>query len=103
MVGSAARMRASLVTDAVLNRDVEIFADQDPLAAQVQVRHAQYFHAALAQASVVSIMRLEKPHSLSYQANTFTSVPSMTFVSVASKIDECGSWLKSLETSGASL
>ncbi len=55
------------------------------------------------QASVVSSMRLEKPHSLSYQAHTLTSVPSMTLVSVASKIDECGSWLKSTDTSGASL
>src|SRR6185437_4204106 len=89
--------------DAILDRDVEILADQDPLAAQVHVRHAQDLHDALAHASVVSIMRLEKPHSLSYQANTLTRVPSMIFVSVASKIDECGSWLKSLETSGASL
>ena len=39
---------------------------------------------AFAQASVVSSMRLEKPHSLSYQEQTFTSVPSMTLVSVAS-------------------
>ena len=58
---------------------------------------------AFDQASVVSSMRLEKPHSLSYQAQTFTSVPSMTLVSVASKIEECGSWLKSIDTSGASL
>ena len=35
-------------------------------------------------ASVVSSMRLLKPHSLSYQAQTLTSVPPMTCVSVAS-------------------
>ena len=35
-------------------------------------------------------MRLEKPHSLSYQAITLTRLPSMTKVLVASKIAECG-------------
>ncbi len=73
---------------AVLDRDIEILADQDPLAAQVHVRHAQDLHDALAQARVVSIMRLEKPHSLSYQAQAFTSVPPMTLVRVASNIEE---------------
>jgi hypothetical protein len=38
----------------------------------------------------VSSIRFEKPHSLSYQAHTFTSVPSDTLVSVASKMDEAG-------------
>src|SRR4029077_10461721 len=89
--------------DAVLHRYVQIFPDQDPLVAQVRVRHAQYLHVARDHASVVSSMRLEKPHSLSYQAHTLTSVPSMTLVSVASKIDECASWLKSTDTSGASV
>ena len=32
-------------------------------------------------ATVVSSMRLEKPHSLSYHEMTLTIVPSMTFVS----------------------
>jgi hypothetical protein len=45
---------------------------------------------ALTIASVVSSMRLEKPHSLSYQDSTFTSVPPMTLVSVASKVDDAG-------------
>jgi hypothetical protein len=45
-------------------------------------------------------MRLLKPHSLSYQADTFTSRPA-TLVSVASKVDDAGSWLKSDDTSGA--
>lgn len=53
-------------------------------------------------ATVVSSIRLLKPHSLSYQLDTFTRRPD-TFVSVESKIDERGSWLKSLETSGAVL
>src|SRR5215472_17027958 len=75
----------------VLHRHIEVFPDQDPLVAQVHVHHAQNFHDALDQAIVVSSMRLEKPHSLSYQANTFTNVPSMILVRVASKIDECGS------------
>ena len=48
-------------------------------------------------------MRFEKPHSLSYQAQTLTVVPSMTFVMVASYTEERGSWLKSIETSGASV
>ena len=37
-----------------------------------------------------STMRFEKPHSLSYQAKTFAKVSSMTWVFVASKIDERG-------------
>ena len=37
-----------------------------------------------ANASVVSSMRFEKPHSLSYHAQTFTSLPSMTFVKLES-------------------
>ena len=37
-----------------------------------------------ANASVVSSIRFEKPHSLSYQEQTFTSLPSITFVSVES-------------------
>ena len=39
---------------------------------------------ALISAMVVSSMRLEKPHSLSYHDTTFTKRPSMTFVSGAS-------------------
>src|SRR5271165_6523511 len=57
-------------------------------------------HRAFDHASVVSSMRFEKPHSLSYQAQALTSVPSRTLVSVASKVEDAGSWLKSTETSG---
>ncbi len=43
---------------------------------------AAYFAAI--NATVMSSMRLEKPHSLSYQLSTFTRVPPMTRVWVAS-------------------
>src|SRR5580658_3486553 len=71
-----------------LHRNVEIFPDEDPLVAQVRIRHPQDLHDTFDHAIVVSSMRFEKPHSLSYQEKTLTRVPSMTFVSVASKIDE---------------
>ncbi len=71
--------------------NVQVLTDQDPLVAQVRIRHAQDFHDAFDHASVESIIRLEKPHSLSYHEHTLTSVPSMTLVVVASNTDECGS------------
>ena len=52
-------------------------------------------------ATAVSAMRLEKPHSLSYHAITRTSVPFSTLVWSMWNMDECGSWLKSIETLGA--
>ena len=61
-----------------------------------------HFYLAAINAMVTSSMRFEKPHSLSYQLDTFTNRPE-TFVSVASKTDERGSWLKSTETRGAVL
>src|SRR5262249_36489495 len=88
---------------AALYGNVEVFPDEDPLVAQVRIRNAQNLHDTFDQATVVSIILLEKPHSLSYQAQTFTRVPSMTFVRVESNMDECESWLKSIETSGPSL
>jgi len=59
-------------------------------------------HLASINATAVSNIRLEKPHSLSYQLETLTRRPE-TFVRVASKIDERASWLKSLDTSGSAL
>src|SRR5690554_4278735 len=50
-------------------------------------------------ASAVSSIRLEKPHSLSYQAITFTR-RSWTRVWLVSKMAEWALWLKSMETSG---
>src|SRR5690606_34662561 len=43
-------------------------------------------------ATVVSSMRLEKPHSLSYQEDTLTSEPD-TLVRAASTVLDAGSWL----------
>ena len=52
-------------------------------------------------ATAVSAMRLEKPHSLSYHDITRTSVPFCTLVWSMWNVEECGSWLKSIETLGA--
>src|SRR5579872_971566 len=52
-------------------------------------------------ATATSAMRLEKPHSLSYHDITRTSVPFCTLVWSMCKVEECGSWLKSIETLGA--
>jgi predicted GIY-YIG superfamily endonuclease len=57
----------------------------------------------LAKATAVSDMRLEKPHSLSYQDSTRTKLPSRTLVWSKAKIDEWLSWLKSRETKGSSV
>ena len=56
----------------------------------------------LAKATAVSLMRLENPHSLSYQAKMRTKSPSRTWVWVASKAELSGLWLKSAETRGTS-
>jgi len=67
---------------------------EHPFSGEIQAGHLSNFHFrgpravrrryALDHASVVSSIRLEKPHSLSYQAQTLTRVPWMTLVSVAS-------------------
>ena len=44
-------------------------------------------------ATAVSLIRLEKPHSLSYQDMTRTKRPSITWVSCKSKVEEAGLWL----------
>src|SRR6185312_4905444 len=56
--------------------------------------------SVLPSATAVSAMRLEKPHSLSYQLRTETKLPSMTLVWSSATVEECGSWLKSIETLG---
>src|SRR5438105_14835025 len=48
-------------------------------------------------------MRLEKPHSLSYQEHTLTSVPPEALGSSASKMELAGLWLKSEDTSSSVL
>src|ERR1019366_4369356 len=50
-----------------------------------------------------STMRFEKPHSLSYQAKTLANRSPITWVMVASKIDEAGLPMKSPLTSGSSV
>ena len=60
-------------------------------------------YSSLPIATAVSDMRLEKPHSLSYHDITRTKVPSITLVWSMWKIEECGSWLKSIDTLGASV
>ncbi len=55
----------------------------------------------LANAWPVSIIRSENPHSLSYQLRTRTSPPSVTLVCCGAKQEECGLWLKSIETIGS--
>ena len=57
-------------------------------------------HFADINATVVSSMRFEKPHSLSYQLPTLTKRPD-TLVRLVSYDDEAGSWLKSTDTYGA--
>ena len=46
-------------------------------------------------------MRVEKPHSLSYQLSTRTSLPSMTWVCGRARVDEASTWFRSMETSGS--
>ena len=67
----------------------------------LMVRSAARGQISLPIATAVSAMRLEKPHSLSYHDITRTSVPSITLVWSMWKTEECGSWLKSIETLGA--
>jgi len=57
----------------------------------------------LPSSAATSLMRLEKPHSLSYQESTRTKRPSMTWVWLRSKVELAWLWLKSIETSGSSL
>src|SRR5262245_62092323 len=108
--------------DAILDRHVEIGADEDAFAPHVDALDGldarkvetrietgsrfsgrdplRLVHMSRPMATAVSLMRLEKPHSLSYQATTRQNVSSTTCVPVRSKIELNGSWLKSLETSG---
>src|SRR3984885_2207498 len=62
--------------------------------------HGAVPYSSLLIATAVSAMRLEKPHSLSYQDITRTKLPFCTLVWSMWNVDECGSWLKSIETLG---
>src|SRR5208283_4439915 len=59
-------------------------------------------YLACMNALVVSSMRNEKAHSLSYHDNTLAVLP-ITLVWLDSKIEEAGFFLKSTETNGKSL
>ena len=48
------------------------------------------FYLAFINATVVSSIRFENPHSLSYQATTLTRLPLITFVNSASYTDDAG-------------
>ena len=52
-------------------------------------------------ATAVSAMRVEKPHSLSYQLSTRRQPPSTTWVCGRATVEEAAMWLKSMETSGS--
>jgi len=56
-----------------------------------------------ASTTAVSSIRLEKPHSLSYHANTRSRRLPALRVSRAATVAECGSWLKSTETQASAL
>ena len=85
MVGSAARILASLATMPSLigtfksSRIKTRLPDRSRLVIFLMFMASSagvdFSQAAFIQASVVSSIRLEKPHSLSYQAHTLTSVP----------------------------
>jgi len=76
--------RIRFISVAPLAQSFEWF---DPVPAAYLGRqgvHSSWAYFAAINATVMSSMRLEKPHSLSYQLSTFTSVPPMTRVWVAS-------------------
>ena len=51
--------------------------------------------------SAVSLMRVAKPHSLSYQLNTRASLPSMTWVWGRATVEDAAVWLMSMDTTGS--
>jgi len=67
------------------------------------VHHHEDEYRNLPMATAVSLMRFEKPHSLSYHVRIRTIVPSRTLVWSRWKIDDRGSWLKSMLTIGRSV
>src|SRR5688572_18654606 len=51
--------------------------------------------------TAVSLIRVEKPHSLSYQESTRPRPPSTIWVWGRATVEEAGLWLKSEETNGS--
>ena len=87
MVGHSRSMRVQIGDPAVPHRHVQVGAQQHALARDVQpVERAEAIgRHRLPNSAAVSAMRLEKPHSLSYQPITRAIAPSTTAVCVASK------------------
>ncbi len=71
----------------MINRDGSRRKDRIPSATVPLLRRAQ---SIIPSSAAVSLMRLEKPHSLSYQDMTRTKRPSTTWVSRRSKMEEAG-------------
>src|SRR4029079_19413657 len=78
-------------------------ARQIDLGARLERAVGYGVHISLPMTAAVSFIRLEKPHSLSYQETTRQNVPSTTCVPGRSKMELNGLSLKSVETSGLSL
>ncbi len=100
---------ARVADQAVLHRHVEVEPDQHRPARDVAqiLQRAQVGHRralppqSLPRIAATSPMRQEKPHSLSYQDATRTSLPSSTLVAERSTVELWLSWLKSTETRGS--
>src|SRR5262245_59291116 len=90
-------------TDTAATRQSAGIQRRDQLGPVNATRCAAPVHFAAINATVVSSMRLLKPHSLSYQESTFTRLPLVTRVCGASNTELWLSWLKSLDTSGSLL
>ena len=90
----------------VFHRHVQVEPDQDRAPGDLQILEgAKARHRPSDQSepriAATSFMRLEKPHSLSYQEATRTSWLSSTLVADRSTVELWLSWLKSTETSGS--
>src|SRR5207247_1459023 len=87
----------------VLQRNVEIHPDENPLAPDVaEVLERPQGQREAPMRPTRSTIRLENPHSLSYQPITLTSVP-LAMVDNESKMHECAFPTMSLETIGSSV
>lgn len=92
--GQKARQKGALATHADMCRPrsgkSEIRTRRAPPPLQTaDVRLAARCYGAVISATVVSSIRLENPHSLSYQLPTLTSLPE-TLVSDSSKVLDAG-------------
>ena len=85
-VGTERSIRVASVDLAVLHRHVQVEPDQDRAPGHLQIlegaqaRHRPPRAQSVPRIAATSFMRLEKPHSLSYQEATRTSWPSSTLV-----------------------